>query len=155
MAPKKDTVEAPKRTAEEVREAIRNAPRQSQKRLVEYFNILDTAAPERVSEFFSEEDEAAIREVAGNVSNPVDDAVAKATAAQVALAVKALENADEKNGYANYSFNREEFDVKTAPKKTRVKKSVAEKAESLIETASDEDLDALAALLAARRGTAA
>ena len=150
MAKNATTVEAPKRTAEEVREAIRNAPRQSQKRLVEYFNILDSAAPDRVSEFFSEEDEAAIRQVAATVRNPIEVAVEKATQAQVELAVKALSNVDEKNGYANFRFNAEDFAAKTAPKQPRVKKSVVDKVESQLETASDEDLEALAALLKAR-----
>ena len=77
-------------------------------------------------------------------------AVEKATQAQVELAIKALSNVDEKNGYANFRFNAEDFAAKTAPKQPRVKKSVVDKVESQLETASDEDLEALAALLKAR-----
>lgn len=138
------------KTAEQLREEIANRPRQSVVRLVEYFNIVSELAPERVEEFFGD-DVPAIAEVADKVTNPVTVAREKAEAAQLKLAINALTNTDEKNGYANFGFDAEAFAEKTRVKTPRAKKSAVDKvSEVLDQEMSDEDLEALRQMLAAR-----
>lgn len=137
------------KTAEDVRAEIANRPRQSVVRLVEYYVIVREVAPEKINELFG--DRAAILEDnVDRVTNPVTVAVEKAAQSQLDMAIKALTNDDEKNGYANFEFDQELFDAKLAPKKTRTKKSVAEKTEDLLAGATEADLEVLAAILRAK-----
>ena len=155
MAPKKSTTEetevkALSPEAEAARLAVATRPRQSVVRFVQhYVTIRDLAGQEEVDRLFAgqvDELEAA----SSHVVNAVDAAVEKVKAEQLARSVAALENEDALNGYANYVFSQETFDEKTREKTPRVKRSVAEKAEDLLAEASDDDLRALQALLAAR-----
>jgi len=135
--------------AAQVRAEIANRPRQSVTRYVEYFNIINELAPERLEELFGSQvpDLAA---VADQVKNPVIEFRAKSDVAQLDLAVAALTNQDEKNGYAQYTFDPEVFADKTKPKQARAKKTIAEKVDDLFSKISEEDKAALAELLAAR-----
>jgi hypothetical protein len=135
--------------AAETRAAIGTRPRQSVKRLVEYFNIISTLAPERIDELFGDQ-VPAIAEVADRVDNPVIEFRKKSDENQLKLAVKALTNTDELNGYAGFAFNAEAFEEKLKEKKPRAPKTVKEKAEDLLASASPEDLAELAALLKAQ-----
>jgi len=135
--------------AKQVRDEIANRPRQSVTRYVEYFNIINELAPERLEELFGSQvpDLAAVSD---QVKNPVIEFRAKSDVAQLELALNALTNEDEKNGYATYTFDADLFAEKTKPKAQRVKKTFAEKADDLLSKISDEDAQALAELLAAR-----
>ena len=131
------------------REAVANRPRQSEVRFVEYFKIIEEAAPERLDEFFGDQ-VYDLREVADKVGNPIQDAIEKAVAGRLELAIKALENTDPLNGYAGHVFDKEKFEEKTRPKTVRTKKTVVDKVESDIANASDEELAAIAELMKAR-----
>ena len=144
-----ETVTEISEAAAATRAEIANRPRQSQVRLVEYFAIVREAAPEKLTELFGDQVEV-LEENVDRVENPLLAAIQKATDAQVSIAVKALGNDDKQNGYAGFRFDQEAFDAKLAPKKTRVRKTVAEKTEDLLESASTEDLEALAAMLRAK-----
>ncbi|QJD51274.1 hypothetical protein SEA_ALOEVERA_25 [Microbacterium phage AloeVera] len=152
MAPKKDTTTETVELSPEARaarEAVATRPRQSVVRYVQHYVTIRDTAPEEVERLFGSQVEE-LEAVAAQVENPVQTAIEKATNDQRDRSIKALENEDELNGYANYVFNKETFDEKTREKKPRVKRTVAEKAEELISEASDDDLKALQALLAAR-----
>lgn len=136
-------------TAEQVRENIANMPRQSVTRYVGYFHIINELAPERLEEFFGEQ-VPALAEASEKIESPVAAARLKAEDNQLAIAVKALENTDEKNGYANYTFDAGLFDEKTRVKTPRTKKTAVDKVEDVLSNASEEDMEALAALLKAR-----
>ncbi|QQO39371.1 hypothetical protein SEA_CRUNCHYBOI_28 [Microbacterium phage CrunchyBoi] len=133
------------------REAVASRPRQSVARFVEYFMIVRDTAPDELERLFGDQipalEEAA---ASGRVENPIQKAIETATTAQKERAFKALENTDALNGYADFVFDAEVFEAKTAPKKERVRKTVAEKAEDLLSSASEADLKALAEMLAAR-----
>lgn len=131
------------------RAEIANRPRQSQVRFVEYFSIIREAAPERLTELFGDQVEV-LEENVDRIDNPIQAAIEKATEAQLDRAVKALTNDDPKNGYVGFAFDQEVFDAKLAPKKTRVKKSVADKVADDLESATAEDLEALAEMLRAK-----
>jgi len=131
------------------RAAIGTRPRQSPKRLVEYFNIISTLAPDRLEEFFGDQ-VPAIAAVADRVGNPVEEFRKKSDEKQLELAVKALTNTDPLNGYAGFAFNSEAFEEKMREKKPRKVRTVKEKAEDLLASASPEDLAELAALLKAQ-----
>jgi hypothetical protein len=131
------------------RAAIGDRPRQSVKRFVEYFNIISDLAPDRVEELFGNQ-VPALAEVADRVDNPVEVFRKKSDETQLNLAIKALTNEDAKNGYANFVFDAEAFEEKLREKKPRVVKTVKEKAEDIIASASPEDLQALAELLKAQ-----
>ena len=131
------------------RAEIGNRPRQSVVRLVEHYVTIRDAAPEEVERLFgSQVDE--LEANADKVRNPIQAAIEKATADQLDRSIKAMENEDALNGYANFVFDQEKFDEKTREKKPRVKRTVAEKAQDLLAEASDDDLKALQELLAAR-----
>ena len=132
-----------------VREAIANRPRQSVTRYVEYFNIISELAPEQLDDLFGEE-VPVLAAVADQVKNPVIEFRTKSDIAQLELAVNALSNTDEKNGYANYQFDAELFAEKTRPKVGRSKKTIEQKVDDLFSKISDEDAQALAELLKAR-----
>lgn len=145
---KSATAEAPKLTAEELREKIANQPRQSQVRKVQYVAILDAAAPGKADELIAPDELDAIREVVDKVANPLEAAIAKVTDKQVEIAVTALTNEDEKNGYANFAFDFDAFTEKTRVKTPRARKPVEERID--INALSDEEAATLAALLAQR-----
>ena len=132
-----------------VREAIANRPRQSVTRYVEYFNIISELAPEQLDDLFGDE-VPVLAAVADQVKNPVIEFRAKSDVAQLALALNALTNEDEKNGYANYAFDAELFAEKTKPKAERTRKTIEQKVDDLFSKISDEDAAALAELLKAR-----
>ena len=153
MARKNDTetVESTEisEAAAATRAEIGNRPRQSVVRLVEHYVTIRDAAPEEVERLFgSQVDE--LEANADKVRNPIQAAIEKATADQLDRSIKAMENEDALNGYANFVFDQEKFDEKTREKKPRVKRTVAEKAQDLLAEASDDDLKALQELLAAR-----
>jgi len=145
-----DETPAVSEAAAATRAAIADRPRQSVIRYVQYFVTIKETAPERLEEFFTPEEIDELEGVAEAVSNPVQDAVEKATAAQLDQAVRALTNEDEKNGYAHYTFDSEIFAEKTRVKNPRSRKSVTEKVEDVLAGASEEDIAALKELLAAR-----
>lgn len=150
---KAKTAEKSELTPEERAELIRNTPRQSPLRFAQYFVIISEAAPERVDELFGSQVDVLTEVVAEHgdkVGNPINDAIEKATAAQVEIAVKALKNDSPLTGYADYVFDEEKFAEKTREKKARVKKSAVDKVEDVLSTASPEDLAALAELMKAR-----
>lgn len=131
------------------REAVASRPRQSVKRYVELYAIVRDTAPERVEEFFGK-DTAALEEASAKIENPIQKAIEKVTTTQLETAVRNLENTDELNGYANYSFDAALFEEKTRPKVARTKKSAVDKVQDIMAGASEEDLAALQALLEAR-----
>src|SRR6187402_1462230 len=135
-----ETVEAQEisEDAARVRAEIANRPRQSVTRFVEYFNIISELEPDRLEELFGDQ-VPVLAEVADQVKNPVIEFRTKSDIAQLELAVNALTNQDEKNGYANYQFDAELFAEKTRPKQPRSKKTFAEKADELLTKISDED----------------
>lgn len=163
MASKNTAVEEAEKVisdaAAATRAEIANRPRQSVVRKVQYVAILDVTEPGKADELIEPSELAAIREVVGQVENPVVTAREKSDQAQHDLAVKALLNEDEKNGYANFPFSAEAFAEKTKEKTARVRKTVSDKLSNVkAEDVSDEDLAALQALIAqaeARRAAAA
>ncbi|QDF15936.1 hypothetical protein HWC34_gp26 [Microbacterium phage Alex44] len=155
MAPKKntETVETESRElspeAIAAREAVASRPRQSVVRFLEYYLIIRDSAPDELDRLFG--DQVEVLEVhAAEIDNPIQKAIEAATKAQTERAVKALENDDALNGYANFVFDEEKFAEKTRVKQPRTKKTIAEKAEDLFSNASAEDLDALAEMMKAR-----
>ena len=152
MAPKKEAAvknDGPSEKALATRAEIANRPRQSVVRLVEYFGIIKAGAPDRLDEFWSAEEQAELNAVVGSVSDKLTEAAERARQEQIDRAVHALENTDEKNGYANFAFNAEAFADKTREKKARVKRSPLEKATELLELTPEEQA-VLDQLLAAR-----
>jgi hypothetical protein len=150
MAPKQDTTtETVSPAAAATRAEIGNRPRQSVVRYVQYYIIVRDTAPDQLDELFGDQ-VTALEAVADKVTNPIQEAIEKATATQHDLAIKALENDDALVGYANYVFDPEVFAEKTRERQPRVKRTVAEKAQDLLAEASDADLEALRELLAAR-----
>ena len=93
---------------------------------------------------------AAIEEAGELFTSTTDAAIEKAIETKVAAAIKALSNTDELNGYAGREFDPENFSKKVQPKVKRERLSPEEKAQRITEKASPEQLEALAALLAAR-----
>jgi|SRR6478736_7224534 len=153
MAPKAQAEETATTEISEAAAATRaeigNRPRQSVKRFVEYFNIISELAPDRLDEFFGDQ-VPALAEHADEVENPVIEFRKKSDEKQLELAVKALRNEDPLNGYANFVFDAEALAEKLRERKPRVVKTVKEKVEDVIASASPEDLQALAELLKAQ-----
>ena len=156
MAPKKNETAAETTDVKELspeaqaaRLAVATRPRQSVVRFVEYFRTIREAAPDELDRLFGGQIDE-LDAVADKVESPIDRAFEKVKEETVARAIKALENEDELNGYANYVFDADVFAEKTREKQPRVKRTVAEKATDLLAEASDEDLQALKELLAAR-----
>ncbi|QNN98072.1 hypothetical protein SEA_FEDE_24 [Microbacterium phage Fede] len=155
MAPKKDTNTAAQTEAEiseaaaATRAEIGNRPRQSQVRLVQHYVTIRDTSPEDVERLFGSQADA-LEAVADKVENPVQKAIETATAAQKERSIKAMENDDALNGYANFLFNQEVFDEKTRVKAPRKVRTFEEKSAELVTEASDEDLAALAEMLKAR-----
>lgn len=155
MAPKKNTEETVTETkelspeAEAARLAVATRPRQSVVRFLEYYSIVREVAPDEVERLFGDQAEVLEQHV-DEITSPVLKAIEAATQAQLDRAIKALENTDELNGYASFVFDEEKFAEKTAPKKTRARKSPEAKAEDVLTSASDDDLAALAELMKAR-----
>ncbi|AZV01788.1 hypothetical protein SEA_UNPHAZED_26 [Microbacterium phage Unphazed] len=155
MAPKKntETVETESRElspeAIAAREAVASRPRQSVVRFLEYYLIIRDSAPDELDRLFGDQVEV-LEAHAAEIDNPIQKAIEAATKAQTERAVKALENDDALNGYANFVFDEEKFAEKTRVKQPRTKKTIAEKAEDLFSNASAEDLDALAEMMKAR-----
>lgn len=147
MTPKNTPEETVVLTAEERAEKIRNTPRQSAKRLVEYAAIINEAQPERFDELFGDQADV-LRENISKIANPLDAVIEKAVANQVALVEKALANEDPLNGYAHFAFDQEAFDEKIKPRAKRVVKSKTEKVKDIAAGASPEELRQLAAMLA-------
>jgi len=150
MARKNDTDEKTvSDKAAATRAAIGTRPRQSAKRFVEYFNIISTLAPERIDELFGEQ-APVVAGHADEVTNPVIAFREKSDKNQLELAIKGLTNEDPLNGYANFVFDAEKLAENLREKKARAPRTVKEKAEDLLASASPEDLAELAALLKAQ-----
>ena len=139
-------------TAEDVRAAIADRPRQSVNRYVELFNIVNTLAPERLEEFFTPELIDQLSEVADQQRNPVTEAYAKVNEKQLELAINALTNDNKQQGYAPavFTWTRDAYDERNRPKAKRTKKSVVDKFDELINSASDEEREALQAIMQSR-----
>ncbi|QPX62670.1 hypothetical protein SEA_XITLALLI_25 [Microbacterium phage Xitlalli] len=156
MAPKKNTETVENTETRELspeaiaaREAVASRPRQSVVRFLEYYLIIRDSAPDELDRLFGDQVEV-LEAHAAEIDNPIQKAIEAATKAQTERAVKALENDDALNGYANFVFDEEKFAEKTRVKQPRTKKTIAEKAEDLFSNASAEDLDALAEMMKAR-----
>ena len=133
---------------------VANMPRQSVVAFADYVNTLATHAPERLAEVVAPETvdsvKAAITDAGERYTSTVEQRIAKVISDKVEQAVAALTNEDKLNGYAGYSFDAEAFSTKTAPKTGRHRLSPEDKAARVVENATPEQLEALAALLAAR-----
>ena len=132
-----------------VRERIANMPRQSPVRYVELYNIIKTAAPHLIDDYFGPI-ASTLETVADGVKNPVFDARAKAEEKQLEIAIAALENTDVRTGYAGYSFDLDSFNEKTREKTPRTRKDPVKTTTDLLDKMSDEDKAALAEILKAR-----
>ena len=91
--------------------------------------------------------EAAIAAAGPLFESSTDKAVSKTITTKVEAAQRALSNTAELTGYAGRSFNAETFATKVAPKPGRSRLSPEEKAAKVVDNATPEQLDALAALL--------
>ena len=120
----------------------------------DYIYTLAEHAPDELKNLVSSKTQKAalkaIEEVGELFTSTTDLAIEKAIETKVAAAIKALSNTDELNGYAGREFNPENFAKKVQPKVKRERLSPEEKAQRITEKASPEQLEALAALLAAR-----
>ena len=120
----------------------------------DYIYTLAEHAPDELKNLVSVKTQKAalkaIEEVGELFTSTTDLAIEKAIETKVAAAIKALSNTDELNGYAGREFNPENFAKKVQPKVKRERLSPMEKAQRITEKASPEQLEALAALLAAR-----
>ena len=146
-----ETVETTELSAEAIaaRNEIANRPRQSQVRLVDYYNVIAEGAPERLAELFPG-DTTALAAAASTRPSTIREAITKAVNAKVEQAVAALTNEDALNGYANFAFDADAFAEKTRVKTPRTKKTVVDKVGDAISSASDEELAALKAMLEER-----
>jgi len=139
--------------AQAARDAVRNVPRQSQVRFVQHYLTVRDAEPDRVDEFFAgqvEAIEAFIEEHGEHVDNPIEKAVAAATAKQVEQSIKALTNEDPLNGYVGFVFDPEVAAKKVTPTTPRAKKSKVEKIQDILAGGiSEDDQATLAELLKA------
>ena len=133
---------------------IANISRTSDVAHADYIYTLAEHAPEDLKALVpAKTQKAALKaiEEAGDLfTSTTDAAIEKAIETKVAAAIKALSNTDELNGYAGREFNAENFSKKVQPKVKRERLSPAEKAQRITEKATPEQLEALAALLAAR-----
>lgn len=133
---------------------IANISRTSDVAHADYIYTLAEHAPDELKNLVSSKTQkAALKaiEEAGELFTSTTDAVIeKAIETKVAAAIKALSNTDELNGYAGREFDAENFSKKVQPKVKRERLSPEEKAQRITEKASPEQLEALAALLAAR-----
>lgn len=120
----------------------------------DYIYTLTEHAPDELKNLVSVKTQKAalkaIEEAGELFKSTTDLAIEKAIETKVAAAIKALSNTDELNGYAGREFNSENFAKKVQPKVKRERLSPEEKAQRITEKASPEQLEALAALLAAR-----
>lgn len=156
MAPKaaktEETVAELSPEAIAAREAVRNVPRQSHVRFAQHYLVIRDTQPERIDEFFGgqvEALEAFIEEHGDLLVNPIEEAVAKATAKQTEQSLKALENENALTGYAGFVFDKDIADKKITPTTPRSTKSKVEKvSEILAGGISDEDAETLKTLLA-------
>jgi len=143
-----------KNTAVATAPDIANINRTSDVAQADYVFTLLTYAPERLEDIVDPgtvgEIENAIAEAGELFKSTTEVAVQRAIDTKVEAAVRALTNDAELTGYAGRSFDAEVFAKKVAPKVGRARLSPEEKAAKVIEEASPEQLDALAALLAAR-----
>jgi hypothetical protein len=150
MAKQKNTEETATTVSEAAaatRAAIGDRPRQSQVRLVEYFRTIRDHAADRLDEFWSAEEQDALNAVADKVEDKVQIAATKAEQDVIDRAIKNLENHDEKNGYANFAFDPEVFELKTKEKTPRTRRSPADKvAEALTNITPEQEAELLALL---------
>ena len=133
---------------------IANISRTSDVAHADYIYTLAEHAPDELKNLVSSKtSKAALKaiEEAGELfTSTTNAAIEKAIETKVAAAIKALSNTDELNGYAGREFDAENFSKKVQPKVKRERLSPEEKAQRITEKASPEQLEALAALLAAR-----
>ena len=120
----------------------------------DYIYTLAEHAPDELKNLVSAKTQKAalkaIEEAGELFTSTTDAAIEKAIETKVAAAIKALSNTDELNGYAGRAFDAEVFAKKVAPKTGRRKLSPEDRANRVVEEASPEQLEALAALLKER-----
>lgn len=133
---------------------IANISRTSDVAHADYIYTLAEHAPDELKDLVSAKTQKAalkaIEEAGELFTSTTDAAIEKTIETKVAAAIKALSNTDALNGYAGREFDAENFSKKVQPKVKRERLSPEEKAQRITEKASPEQLEALAALLAAR-----
>ena len=142
-------------TAEERALAIANAPRQSVVSFADYIVTLAAHAPDQLDELVDPSTAAAALaavNAAGDLfSSTTEAAIAKTIEKKIEAAINALSNTAPLTGYAGYVFDDELFTKKVTPSTGRVRLSPEAKAARIVEDATPEQLDALEALIAARK----
>ena len=132
---------------------VATAPRQSVVRFAQYVQTIADHAPDKLDDLVDPDTVAAVQAAidgAENYTDTVTPLIEKAIAGAVDRAAKALSNDDPLNGYVGYGFDPELFSEKTKIKVKRAARTPSEKAAKIVETASEEQLAALAELLKAR-----
>ena len=104
--------------------------------------LADIVEPQTIAEITN-----AIEEAGPLFVSTTETAIAKTISTKVEAAIRALTNDAPLTGYSGRGFDKEVFAKKVSPKVGRVRLSPAEKAEKLVESATSEQLEALAALL--------
>ena len=131
---------------------IANINRTSDVQLADYIYTLLEHEPEALEGIVEPETVAAvqtaIKEAGEKFTSSTDTAVKKTIQTKVEAAVKALTNTAPLTGYAGRAFDAETFSKKVQPKTGRTRLSPEDKAKRVVEDASPEQLEALAALLA-------
>lgn len=142
------------KTVEEVRADIANINRTSDVAQADYVYTLLQYAPEKLDDIVDPDTvgmiENAIAKAGDHFTSSTEAAVQKTINTKVEAAVRALTNDAELTGYAGRVFNAETFAKKVAPKEGRKRLSPQDKAARVVEDASPEQLEALAALLKER-----
>ena len=141
-------------TAPAGRPDVASMPRQSPVAFADYVLTLSEYAPDRLEEIVAPDVAAAalgaIAAAGDRFKSTTAARVEKVIADKVEQAVAALTNDAELTGYANYQFSVDAFEAKTAPKTGRRRLSAEERAARVVEEASEEQLEALAALMKER-----
>lgn len=131
---------------------IANINRTSDVAQADYVYTLATHSPESLEDIVDPATVAAITdaivEAGDQFTSTTEAAIQKAIDTKVNAAIRALTNDAPLTGYAGRAFNAEEFAKRVAPKVKRGRGlSVEEKAARVVEQATPEQLEALAALL--------
>jgi len=117
----------------------------------DYVYTLLVHAPEKLADIVDPQTIAEITnavESAGELfHSSTDAAIQRAIDTKVEAAVRALTNDAPLTGYAGRAFDAETFAKKVTPKAGRTRLSPEQKAAKVVENATPEQLDALAALL--------
>jgi hypothetical protein len=133
---------------------IANINRTSDVQQADYINTLLVHSPEALEDIVDPATvkavQAAIKEAGDKFTSSTATAIQKTIDTKVAAAVKALTNDAKLTGYAGRVFDAETFAKKVQPKVGRVRLSPEEKASRVVEDATPEQLEALAALLKAK-----